>query len=155
MHTPIHTHTYTYIYIYITQIKIYAQYRDMLPRPRLVCQEPGLKPKGRIPCIPDKSSRSLGSRSLYCSQILIRFIAYIFLFYSSGCLVGNFTGLPARTLPSAIVHCNQNEAGHQTIKSPSMPCWGAAGWKHSQAFMPQDWWNWQIKKMKSVSKRHF
>ena len=33
-----------------------------------------------------------------------------------------------------------------------MPCWGTAGpWKHSLAFMPQDWWTWQIKWMKSVS----
>ena len=30
---------------YIIQIKICAEYRDMLPRPRLVCQEPG--PIGR------------------------------------------------------------------------------------------------------------
>ena len=36
-------------------------------------------------------------------------------------LVGNFAGLPVCTVPSAIVHCNQNEAGHQTIKAPSMP----------------------------------
>ena len=28
----------------IKQIKICAEYRDMLPRPRLVCQEPGLRP---------------------------------------------------------------------------------------------------------------
>ena len=35
---------YIYMYIYIIQIKICAEYRDMLPRPRLVCQEPGLRP---------------------------------------------------------------------------------------------------------------
>ena len=28
----------------LKQIKICAEYRDMLPRPRLVCQEPGLRP---------------------------------------------------------------------------------------------------------------
>ena len=96
----------------------------MLPMPRLVCQEPG---------VPDKSSRGLGSMSRYSAQILICFIAYIFqFFYSSVGLVGNFAGLPVCTLPSAIVHRNQNEAGHQTIKYPSMPCWGAAGpSKHS------------------------
>ena len=49
---------------YIIQIKICAEYRDMLPRPRLVCQEPGLRPIGR-----------------YSAQILICFIAYIFLFF--------------------------------------------------------------------------
>ena len=64
----------------IIQIKICAEYRDMLPRPRLVCQEPGLRPIGRSPGVPDKSSRGLGSMSRYSAQILICFIAYIFLF---------------------------------------------------------------------------
>ena len=110
------------------QIKFCAEYRDMLPRPRLVCQEPGLRPIGRSPCVPDKSSRGLGRMSRYSAQILLCFIAYIFhFFYSSVSLVGNFTGLPVCTVPSAIVHCNQNETGHQTIKAPSMPCWGATG----------------------------
>ena len=108
----------------VIQIKICAEYRDMLPRPRLVCQEPGLRPIGRSPGVPDKSSRGLGSMSRYSAQVLICFIAYIFLFFfhSSVGLVGNFAGLPVCTVPSAIVHCNQNEAGHQTIKAPSMPC---------------------------------
>ena len=66
--------------------------------------------------------------SWYSAQILFCFIAYLFhFFYSSVGLVGNFAGLPICTVPSAIVQCNQNEAGHQTIKAPSMPCWGAAG----------------------------
>ena len=51
------------------------------PRPRLVCQEPGLRPIGRSPGVPDKSSRGLGSMSRYSSQILICFIAYIFLIF--------------------------------------------------------------------------
>ena len=63
------------------QIKICAEYRDMLPRPRLVCQEPGLRPIGRSPGVPDKSSRGLGSMSRYSAWILICFIAYIFLFF--------------------------------------------------------------------------
>ena len=124
----------------VIQIKICAEYRDMLPRPRLVCQEPGLRPIGRSPGVPDKSSRGLGSMSRYSAQILICFIAYIFLifFHSSVGFVGNFAGLPVCTVSSAIVHCNQNEAGHQTIKAPSMPCWGAAGpSKHSLAFKSQ------------------
>ena len=66
--------------IFVIQIKICAEYRDMLPRPRLVCQEPGLRPIGRSPGVPDKSSRGLGSMSRYSAQILICFIAYIFLF---------------------------------------------------------------------------
>ena len=76
----------------------------MLPRPRLVCQEPGLRPIGRSPGVPDKSSRGLGSMSRYSAQILICFLAYIFhFFYSSVSLVGNFAGLPVCTVPSAIV----------------------------------------------------
>ena len=124
----------------VIQIKICAEYRDMLPRPRLVCQKPGLRPTGRSPGVPDKSSRGLGSMSRYSAQILICFIAYIFLifFHSSVGLVENFAGLPVCTVPSAIVHCNQNEAGHQTIKAPSMPCWGAAGpSKHYLVFKSQ------------------
>ena len=130
---------YIYTYIYIIQIKICAEYRDMLPGPRLVCQEPGLRPIGRSSGVPDKSSRGLGSMSWYSAHILICFIAYIFhFFYSSVGLVGNFAWLPVCKVPSAIVHSNQNEAGHQTIKAPSMPCWGAAGpSRHSLAFMPQ------------------
>ena len=62
------------------QIKICAEYRDMLPRPRLVCQEPGLRPKSRSPGVPDKSSLGLGSMSRYSAQILICFIACIFQF---------------------------------------------------------------------------
>ena len=53
----------------------------MLPKPRLLCQEPGLRPIGRSPCVPDKSSRGLGSMSRYSAQILICFIAYIFLIF--------------------------------------------------------------------------
>ena len=53
----------------------------MLPRPRLACQEPGLRPIGRSPGVPDKSSRGLGSMSRYSAQILICFIAYIFLIF--------------------------------------------------------------------------
>ena len=65
----------------VIQIKICAKYRDMLPRPRLVCQEPGLRPIGQSPGVPDKSSRGLGSMSRYSAQILICFIAYIFLIF--------------------------------------------------------------------------
>ena len=65
----------------VIQIKICAEDRDMLPRPRLVCQEPGLRPIGRSSGVPDKSSRGLGSMSRYSAQILICFIAYIFLIF--------------------------------------------------------------------------
>ena len=99
----------------------------MLPRPRLFCQEPWLRPIGRSPGVSDKSNRGLGSMYRYSAQILICFIAYIFsFFFSSVGLVGDFAELPSCSVPSAIAHSNQNEAGHQTIKVPSMPCWDAA-----------------------------
>ena len=53
----------------------------MLPRPRLVCQEPGLRPIGRSPGVPDKSSRGLGSMSRYSAQILICLYNIHFPFY--------------------------------------------------------------------------
>ena len=106
------------------QIKIYAEYRDMLPRPRLVCQEPGLRQIGRSPGVPDKSRRGLGSMSRYSAQILICFIAYIFLIFF----------IPLWVWLGTLQDCQyaqcplpwMNEAGHQTIKAPSMPCWGEA-----------------------------
>ena len=73
--------TPSYRKLYVIQIKICAEYRDRLPRPRLVCQEPGLSPIGRSPGVPDKSSRGLGSLSRYSAQILICFIAYIFYLF--------------------------------------------------------------------------
>ena len=93
------------------QIEICAEYRDILPRPRLVCQEPGLRPIGQSPGVPDKSSRCLGSMSRYSAQILICFIAYIFsIFNFSVGSVGNLAELPPCTVPPATVHCYQNEA---------------------------------------------
>ena len=132
---------------YVMQIKICAEYRDMLPRPRLVCQEPGLRSIGRSPGVPDKSSRCLSSMSRYSAHILICIHSKHFLIFLFLCGFG----LPSCTVPSAIVHCTQNGAGHQTIKAPSKPCWGAAcPWKHYLAFMPQDRWNWPIKWIKSL-----
>ena len=63
--------------------------------------------------------------SRYSAQILICFIAYIFLIFFIPLWVwlGTLQDCQyAQLVPSAIVHCNQNEAGHQTIKAPSMPC---------------------------------
>ena len=120
----------------------------MLRRPRLF-----VRPAQVSPGVPDISRRrGLSNMFRYSAQMLISFIAYIFHFYPYVRLVGNFAGLPPRRVPSAIVHWNQNEAGHQTIKARSMLCWGAAGpWQDSLAFMPQDWWNWLIKWMKPLS----
>ena len=90
--------------------------------------------------------------SQYSAQILICFIAYIFqLFYSSVGLLGNFAGLPVCTVPSAIVHYNQNEAAHQTIKAPSNALLRCS-WpiKTLSGIYVTDWWNGQIKWMKSL-----
>ena len=96
----------------VIQIKICAEYRDMLPRPMLVCQEP------------DESSRGLGGMSRYSAQILICFIYSIHcpFFNPLWVWMGTLQDCQYAQLPSAFVHCNQNEAGHQTIKAPSMPC---------------------------------
>ena len=125
---------------YIIQIKICAEYRDMLPRPRLVCQEPGLRPIGRSPGVPDKSSRGLGSMSRYSAQILICFIAYIFsIFNFSVGLVGNLAELPPCTVPPATVHCYQNEAAQCSSDNQisQHALLRGSRKKHSLAFMPQ------------------
>ena len=87
------------------QIKICAEYRDMLPRPRLVCQEPGLRPIGRSPGVPDKSSRGLGSMSRYSAQILICFIAYIFLIFFSFLCGFGWELCRTVSMHSALCHC--------------------------------------------------
>ena len=94
-----------HVKFHVIQIKICAEYRDMLPRPRLVCQEPGLRPIGRSPGVPDKSSRGLGSMSRYSAQILICFIAYIFFNFQFLC---GFGWEPCRTVTmhSAPCHCS-------------------------------------------------
>ena len=130
--------------VIVIQIKICAEYRDMLPRPRLVCQEPGLRPIGRSPGVPDKSSRGLGSMSRYSAQILICFIAYIFsIFNFSVGLVGNLAELPPCTVPPATVHCYQNEASQCSSDNQisQHALLRGSRKKHSLAFMPQNWWN--------------
>ena len=77
----------------------------MLPRPRLVCQEPGLRPIGRSPGVPDKSSRGLGSMSRYSAQILICFVAYIFLFFFSFLCGFGWELCRTASMHSAICHC--------------------------------------------------
>ena len=145
LHGPISGPLYIWrVLAYNIQIKICAEYRDMLPRPRLVCQEPGLRPIGRSPGVPDKSSRGLGSMSRYSAQILICFIAYIFsIFNFSVGLVGNLAELPPCTVPPATVHCYQNEAAQCSSDNQisQHALLRGSRKKHSLAFMPQNWWN--------------
>ena len=114
------------------------------PGQGLVCQEPGLRPIGRSPGVPDKSSRGLGSMSRYSAQILICFIAYIFsIFNFSVGLVENLAELPPCTVPPATVHCYQNEAAQCSSDNriSQHALLRGSRKKHSLVFMPQNWWN--------------
>ena len=63
----------------IKQIKICAEYRDMLPRPRLdLSGTPGLRPIGLSPGS-WQTSLGLGSMSRYSAQILICIIKYFMI----------------------------------------------------------------------------
>ena len=63
----------------IKQIKICAEYRDMLPRPRLdLSGTPGLRPIGLSPGS-WQTSLGLGSMSRYSAQILICIIYYAYM----------------------------------------------------------------------------
>ena len=126
----------------------------MVPRPRLVCQEPGLRPIGRSPGVPDKSSRSLGSMSRYSAEILICFIAYIFNFL----FLCGFGWELCRTpsMHSALCHCpllsewgwsSDNQSSQHALLMCSWPIKTLSG----LYMYATDWWNWQIKWMKSVS----
>ena len=124
----------------------------MLPRPRLVCEEPGLRPIGRSPGVPDKSTWGLGSMFQYSVNISICSVADIFqFFYSSVGSVGKFAGLPPC---SALCHCplwSDWVWSSDNQRSQHAPLRCKWSWKHNLAFLPQHWWNWQIKLMKSVS----
>ena len=50
----------------IKQVKVSAEYQDMLPRPRMVCPELGLRPVGRCLGIADKTTLDL---NLYINQL--------------------------------------------------------------------------------------
>ena len=84
----------------IKQINICAEYRDMLPRPRLdLSGTPGLRPIGLSPGS-WQTSLGLGSMSRYSAQILICIICiyiYIYLFTRhTSCVIGRIstTGVP-------------------------------------------------------------
>ena len=140
----------------VISIKICAEYRDMLPRPRPVCQEPGLRPIGRSPGVPDRFSRGLGSMSRYSAQISICFIGYsfhfLFLFRFGWELCGT-VNMPQCPLPSSIIITMS-----LVIKQSKLPACLAKvqltySYENTLTFMPQDWRNWQIKWMKSISVR--
>ena len=58
--------------MYAIQIKICEEYRDTLLVPRLFMQEPGLRPIGRSPSVPEKSSQVLNfsPESILISEVL-------------------------------------------------------------------------------------
>ena len=122
------------------QIKICAEYRDMLRRPRMVCQEPGLRPIGRSPGVPDKSSWGLGSMSRYSAQILICFIAYIFLilFIPLWVWLGTLQDCQYAHCPLPLSIVIRMRLAIRQSKLPACLAWDAAGpSKHSLAFKSQ------------------
>ena len=85
----------------------------MVPRPRLICQKPGLRPIGRSSGVPDKSSRGLSYGSPYSAQILICFV--LFLAYIFPCLKSSMGWVGALQLWNGSVafnycHSDQKEA---------------------------------------------
>ena len=84
------------------QIKICAEYRDMVPKAKTGLSKTWAEADRPKPRCTGQTDRAPGTA----------------------------------TVPSAIVNCHQNEAAHQTIKSPSMPYVEvAAGWKHSGIYV--------------------
>ena len=123
----------------------------MLPRQKLVCQEPGLRPIGRSPGVPDKSSQGLGSMSRYSAQILIYFIAYIFPFF-----------IPLWVWLGTLQDCQYAQCPlplstvirmRLVIRQSKLPACLAEVQpiKTLSGIYATNWWNWQWKWMKSIS----
>ena len=123
----------------------------MLPRPRLVCQEPGLRPIGRSPGVPDKSSRGLGSMSRYSAQNLICFIAFPIVFIHLWLCLGTLQDCHHAQCPLPLSIVIKMRLDIRQSKLPACLAEVQLAHEHSLAFMQQDWWNWQIKWRKSVS----
>ena len=90
----------------IKQIKICAEYRDMLPRPRLdLSGTPGLRPIGLSPGS-WQTSLGLGSMSRYSAQILI-------------CITrgggGRFPAFPAHAQPAILCICQEAHIIHNNF----------------------------------------
>ena len=121
-------------------IKNCAEYRDMLPRPRLVCQEPVLRPIGRSPSVPDKSSRGLGSMSQYSAQMLICFIAYISLFlFLCGIGLGTLQDCHHAQCPLPLSIVIRMRLVIRQSKLPACLAEVQLAHVNHLVFMPQDW----------------
>ena len=118
----------------------------MLPRPRLVCQEPGLRPIGRSPGVPDKSSRDL---NLFYS------ILFPFFFIPLWVWLGTLQDCQYAQCPLPLSIVIRMRLAIRQLKLPACLAEVQLDQENSLAFMPQDWWNWQIKWMKSVSMGSF
>ena len=128
----------------------------MLPRPRLFFFSGtwAEADRPRLRCTWQMQPRPGWHVPVFCNDLNLFYSIHFPLFCLFLCGFG-WELCRTATKHSALCHCNQDGAGNQTIKAPSMPCWGAAGpWKRS-LFMPQDWWNWEIKLVKSVSTGSF
>ena len=106
------------------------------PRPMRVCQEPGLRPIGRIPGVPDKPAKILGSMCRYPAQILICFNIIHFQF-SFPLLVG----LGLLNIRTATVPCHDSWfsewdcSSDNKISQYALHGLSAAGWNYSLAFI--------------------
>ena len=107
--------------------------QNIWKRPWLACEEPGLRPIGQSPSIPDKSSWGLGSMSQCSAQILICFLAYIFNFFfiSLWVWVGTLQDCHHARCPLPLFSVIKMRLA---IRQSNLPvCFAAvqAGWKHS------------------------
>ena len=107
--------TFTFVHRFAIQITMCAEYRNMLPRPRLVLSgiEPGMRPIGRtVPGVSDKSRRDLGSMCRYSAHLwdLNLFYSIPFQFLKSS--VGGVGALQLWDGSVTFHHCYsaQNEA---------------------------------------------
>ena len=101
---------WTFAVILLYKLRSVLNTGTCYPGQRLVCQEPGLSALAHV------------YLTNFCTDLNLFYSIRLFYFHSSVSLFGNFAGLPQCTVPSVIVHSTQNDAGHHTMKAPSMPC---------------------------------
>ena len=101
------------------------------PRPRQVCQVPGLGQFGLKADVPGKLTEALATISWYSAQILICFVAYIFhvpipMWVGLGTL-GFWTSCELWPLP-IVIRMRQSLKSIKSSITPCMNWWNAAGW---------------------------
>ena len=110
----------------IMKIKICAEYRDMLPMPRLVCQEPGLRPIGRNLLLPWKSDQQNYEKKMYFSKQTNLYLIPFLWSISKRKLYRNFFTIchldTASSVCTSVWHVfNRNRAAITGIITPPVP----------------------------------